>query len=142
MIKGIIILTTQIFTSVESYSVKCVSCFMLRHLMTSWHLNIWKLKIWLSQKLKELSKWNKKHFSLLHKCSHLDLKDTLAKMWRTKLNLLWSVRAAVPDNSYRHLNTLRRDFMNLFEKNKCITLKLTNFNKLSNMVALWQSLLG
>ena len=23
-----------------SYSVKCVSCFMFKHLMTSWHLNI------------------------------------------------------------------------------------------------------
>ena len=27
-----------------SYSIKCVSCFMLRHFMTSWHLNIWKFK--------------------------------------------------------------------------------------------------
>ena len=27
-----------------SYLAKCVSCFMLRHLMTSWHLNIWKVK--------------------------------------------------------------------------------------------------
>ena len=75
LIKAIITLTIQIFTSVKSYLVKCVSCFMLRHLMTSWHLNIWKLKIWLSQELKELSKWNKKHFSWLHKCSHLDLKQ-------------------------------------------------------------------
>ena len=25
---------------------------MLRHLMTSWHLNIWKVKIWLSQERK------------------------------------------------------------------------------------------
>ena len=30
-------------------SVKCVSCFILTHLMTSRHLNIWKVKIWLSQ---------------------------------------------------------------------------------------------
>ena len=27
----------------SSYSVKCVSCFMLRHLITWWHLNIWKV---------------------------------------------------------------------------------------------------
>ena len=27
-----------------SYLAKCVSCFMLKHLMTSWHLNIWKVK--------------------------------------------------------------------------------------------------
>ena len=33
-----------------------------RHLMTSWHLNIWKYKIWLSQERKELSKWKEKHF--------------------------------------------------------------------------------
>ena len=37
---------------------------MLRDLMTSWHLNIWKIKVWLSQEQKELSTWNKKHFSL------------------------------------------------------------------------------
>ena len=37
---------------------------MLRHLMASWHLNIWKFKIWLSQERKELSKWNKKTFFL------------------------------------------------------------------------------
>ena len=54
--------------------------FMFRHLMTSWHLNIWKLKIWLSQERKELSKWNKKHFSLFHKCSLLDVQNKLAKM--------------------------------------------------------------
>ena len=27
-----------------SYLAKCVSCFMLKHLMTSLHLNIWKVK--------------------------------------------------------------------------------------------------
>ena len=32
---------------------------MLRHLMTSWHLNIRKVKIWLPQERKELSKWHK-----------------------------------------------------------------------------------
>ena len=63
-----------------SYLAKCVSCFMLRHLMTSWHLNIWKVKIWLSQERKELLKWNKKHFSLFHKCSLLDIQNKLAKM--------------------------------------------------------------
>ena len=29
-------------------------CFMLRHLMTSWHLNFWKVKVWLSQEWEEL----------------------------------------------------------------------------------------
>ena len=47
-----------------SYSRKCGSCFMLPHLMTSWHLNMWKVKICLSQKLKELLNWNEKHFTL------------------------------------------------------------------------------
>ena len=28
-----------------SYSVKCVSCFMLTHFMTRWHLNIRKVKV-------------------------------------------------------------------------------------------------
>ena len=58
---------------------------MLKHLMTSWHLNIWKVKIWLSQERKELSKWNKMHFSLFHKCSLLDIQNKLAKMWQTQL---------------------------------------------------------
>ena len=44
------------YVNFPSHSVKCVFCFMLRHLMASWHLNIWKVKIWLSQERKELSK--------------------------------------------------------------------------------------
>ena len=47
------------------YSVKCVLCFMLKHLMMSLHFNTWKVKIWLSQKQKELSKWNRKAFFLV-----------------------------------------------------------------------------
>ena len=47
-----------------SYSVKWVSFFMLGHFMTSWHLNTWKVKMWLSQERKELSRLNKKHSSL------------------------------------------------------------------------------
>ena len=39
-----------------SYSVKYVWCFLFGHLMTSWHLNIWKVKIWLSKEWKELLK--------------------------------------------------------------------------------------
>ena len=50
------------FVYFPSYSVKCVSCFMLRYLMTLWQLNISKINIWLSQERKELSKWNKKAF--------------------------------------------------------------------------------
>ena len=36
------------------------------------------------QEQKELSKLNKKHFFLFHKCSLLDLQYKLAKMWRTQ----------------------------------------------------------
>ena len=43
--------------------------------MTSWHLNIWKYKIWLSQKRKELSKWNKKIFFLVSQV--LSFRDTI-----------------------------------------------------------------
>ena len=32
-------------------------------MMTSWHLSIWKVKIWLSQERKWLLKWNKKNIS-------------------------------------------------------------------------------
>ena len=48
-----------------SYSVKYVLCFILRYLMTSWYLNTWKVKIWLSQERKELLNWNKKTFFLV-----------------------------------------------------------------------------
>ena len=64
-----------------SCSVKCVWCFMLRHLMDTINLNTYlKVKIWLSQERKQLLKWNKEHFSLLHKCSPLDLQNRLAKI--------------------------------------------------------------
>ena len=56
-----------------SYSVQYVSCFMVRYLMKSWHLNIWKVKIWLSQEQKELLDWNKKQFFLFQKCSLLEI---------------------------------------------------------------------
>ena len=47
------------------------------HLMTSWHLNIWKVKVWLSPERKGCSKWNKKKFCF----KVLSLRHTkLAKM--------------------------------------------------------------
>ena len=49
---------------------------MVRDLMVSWHLNIWKVKIWLSQQRKELLKWNKKLFPLFLKCSFRNTKQT------------------------------------------------------------------
>ena len=63
-----------------SYSIICVSRFMPRHLMTSWHLNVCKIKIWLSQERKELSKWNKNYFSLFYRCSLLDIQNTSKKV--------------------------------------------------------------
>ena len=63
----------QVIQDFSSYSVKCVSCSMLRHLKTSWHLNTWKVKIWLSREQKELWKWNKKHFFFFHKRSLLEM---------------------------------------------------------------------
>ena len=63
---------------------------MLTHLMTSWYLNTWKVKIWLHQEREELSKWNKKYFSLFHKCSLLNIQNKLAKMQRAQ-PLTWVV---------------------------------------------------
>ena len=59
---------------------------MLRHLMTSWRLNIWKLKIWLSQERKELSKWNKKHSYLFHNYSFRHTKLTSKNVADTTFN--------------------------------------------------------
>ena len=55
---------------------KCVSCFMLRRLMASWQLNIWKVKIWLSQQQKEFSKLNKNIFLLLKALYFRHTKET------------------------------------------------------------------
>ena len=49
-------------TTSESFS-----CFTLRHLMTSWRLHIWKVKIWLSQERKSLRSEIKKIFFLVSK---------------------------------------------------------------------------
>ena len=56
------------------FRVSCLGIW-LRHD----NLNTWKVKIWLSQEQKELPKSNKKHFSLLHKCSILDAKKQTSK---------------------------------------------------------------
>ena len=61
--------------------------FMLRYLMISWNLNIWKVKIWLTEELKELLKRSKIHFSFLYKCSLLDLKKTNKNVADTKATM-------------------------------------------------------
>ena len=56
----------------------CVSC-----LGVWWRHDIWiseKNKIWLSQDQKEISRWNKKRYSLFHKCCLLNIKNGLAKI--------------------------------------------------------------
>ena len=50
----------------------------------SWHLNIWKVKVWLSQEQKDLSKWNKKTFFFVSQILFLDLKIKLAKIEQTQ----------------------------------------------------------
>ena len=47
--------------------------------MTSWYLTIWELTIQLFQEQKEISKWKKERFSLLHQCSLLDIQNRLSK---------------------------------------------------------------
>ena len=44
--------------------------------MASWQLNIWKVKIWLSQEQKEFSKLNKKNFLLLKALYFRHTKET------------------------------------------------------------------
>ena len=48
---------------------------MFEHLITSWHLAFWNVKISLSQEWKELSKWNKKHSVLFYKSYLLEIKN-------------------------------------------------------------------
>ena len=71
-----------------SYSVKCISYFMLRHLMTSQNLKMCNFKIWFSREQKELFKWNKKHFSYFDNYSRLDL-QTSTSVVDTTFN--WSI---------------------------------------------------
>ena len=68
----------------QSYSVKCVWCFMLSHLMMSWDLNIWQVKIWLSREPKRLLKWNKKNIFPCFMGSLSDIQNKLAKMYQTQ----------------------------------------------------------
>ena len=49
---------------------------MLGHLMTSWHLNIWKAKIWLYQEQSEMR--NEKHFSLFRTPLDLQIRRNVA----------------------------------------------------------------
>ena len=50
----------------------------------TWHLDIWTVKIWLSQEQNELSEWNKNHSFLFYKSALLDLQNKLSKMLSTK----------------------------------------------------------
>ena len=81
----------KIFETVyfSSYSVKCISWFKLRHLMLK-NLNTWKVKLSLSEEQKELLKRNKKHCSLFHKWSLLEIQNELTEVqWRQIFKVLF-----------------------------------------------------
>ena len=71
-------------THFPSYLVKRVSCFMLKHLMTSISEKLKFQENSKSQEQKDLSNRNKNHFSLLRRCFFLESQNKLAKMSRTK----------------------------------------------------------
>ena len=84
---------------------------MLRHLMMSWHLNTWKVKIWLSQEWKELFKWNKRHFCMFHKCS---------------VQYFSSISISMCELTRVHL-ILRKSFSSFFIVKKQLTLHFKRF---------------
>ena len=64
--------------SISHYYTRYIKCF--QKIADASFKDTWKVKIWLSKEYKELSKWNKKDFSLFHKCFLLDIQDKLRKM--------------------------------------------------------------
>ena len=63
-----------------SYSLKDISCFMLRYLTTSQTLRFWNSKIWISQeRIGSLMKWNQRHVFLVSKVFSFRLKTHLQK---------------------------------------------------------------
>ena len=65
------------------FLVTCISCFMLRHLI-SWNLNFWNSKIWFSWERKECLKWKKKTFFLVSQVLSFRLeKDTSKNIAQT-----------------------------------------------------------
>ena len=77
-------------------------CFVFH----AWTFNdgiLFEYKIWLSQKQKELPKWNKKHFTLCHKCSLLDLtkqnsKNAAYKTFKLQLFIFWKFSVLCHNN--------------------------------------------
>ena len=67
--------------AVFDYSVKCISCFMLRHLMTSWNLKMQNSEVWFS--------WEWKELFLVWQMLLFTLKNKLVKMWQTQ-HLMWN----------------------------------------------------
>ena len=81
-------------------------------------MNIWKVKIWLSQERKELLKWNKKKFSLFQKCFLLDIQrwvenktvaTRLKKIWNdlVKLSFFWNSLPKSKRPSSKNYHTLK-----------------------------------
>ena len=70
--------------------VKYVLSLMLGYLMISLHLNIWKVKIWLSQEWEKLSKWNKKICFLVSQVPSFRLtKQTCKNVTDTNFKYQW-----------------------------------------------------
>ena len=53
------------------------------------HLNTSKVKNWLSEEGKGLSKWNKRHFSFFQKCSFRYTKQISKNVAHTTFNTIW-----------------------------------------------------
>ena len=88
-----------------------------------WHLNIWKLKIWLSEERKDSSKTNQKHFSLSHKCSLFYALTKLAKISLTQplkvkkfWNVLWKITAKNKNKSESSIKKVMKVIMERDDK--------------------------
>ena len=100
--------------------------------MKSYHLNTWKVKIWLSQEQKELSKWNKKTFLLVSQV----LSFRYSK--QTSNNVVTSISL---QKILLHLLKASNTIVNAFHELK-VAEKTDGSNKLLTMLAESAALLG
>ena len=66
-------------------------------------MNTWKAKTWLSEERNKLSKWNKKHFSLFHKCCFRYTKQISKNVADTTFNKEYKSSISNIINSYLFL---------------------------------------
>ena len=97
------------------------SFFMLGDFMTSWHLNIWKVKVWLPQERKELLKWNKNYFSLFLKCSFRNTKQTRENVAETAFKEIVNLvkNETIFQNNKLIANIFNKYFCNIVKKTIC-----------------------